>query len=77
MVFKDILKDLLIKTGNSQKGLARKMGKSPSGITMLFQREGLRVHTMVEVCEALGYEVIIRPQNYVRLMDEEVRVDNE
>ena len=77
MDYKEILRVMLGKSGNTQKGLAKKIGKSPSAITMLFRREGLRVYTMVQLCEAMGFEVIIRPQNYVRLMDEEMRLENE
>lgn len=66
---------MLKKTGNTKKGLARKVGRDPSSITMLFRREGLQVRTLQMLARAMGYEIVLRPQNYVRLMDEEILLD--
>lgn len=75
MNYKECIMHMLKKTGNTKKGLARKVGRDPSSITMLFRREGLQVRTLQMLARAMGYEIVLRPQNYVRLMDEEILLD--
>lgn len=77
MDYKALLSEMLIRSGNTKKGLARKVGMSSSGMSMLWRREGLRVRTLLKLSKAMGYEVVLRPQNYVRLMEKELILDEE
>ena len=77
MNYKELLSEMLHRVRISKRELARRTGKSPSGVGMLWRREGLRVGTLLQCAKAMGYEVVVRPQNYVRLMDEELLLDSE
>ena len=77
MDYKALLSEMLRRSHNTKKGLARKVGMSASGMSMLWRREGLRVRTLLKLSRACGYEVVVRPQNYVRLMEEELLLDAE
>lgn len=77
MNYKELLTEMIKRTKQTKRGLGRKVGMSPSGMTCLWQREGLRVRTLLKLTKASGYEVVVRPQNYVRLMDEELLLDEE
>ncbi len=75
MTYKEVLTEVLKRSGNTKKGVARKIGANPSWMTMVWRREGIRVHSLYIIAKACGYEIVLRPQNYVRLMDKELLLD--
>lgn len=63
----------MLKTRDiSRKELARRMNITPGRITRIFQSENIRVARLVEVCDAMDYEVAIRPKHLVRKLPEEM-----
>ena len=58
---KDIVKDILKDSNMSQNDLAEKLGVKQSNITGLLNRyDTMKVSSLVEMIEAMGYELIVR-----------------
>ena len=75
MTHQEIIKTMLKQRGYSQKRLAREMGTQACTITVVMKSENLYTKTLLRMCKVLGYEVVIRPKNYVRPMELEMVFD--
>ena len=63
MVVGEALRKALKDSGHNQTWLADKMGYcGPSGISNIVWRNNLKVDTLIEICEILGYEATIQPK---------------
>lgn len=60
---KQIIRNLMVKTGTSQEKLAKKSGmKSQSNITGILNRcKSLRVDTLEQLIAAMGYKMMVVP----------------
>ena len=77
MTHQEIIRVMLKQRGYSQKKLAREMGTQACTVTAVMKSENLYTKTLLKMCKVLGYEVIIRPKNYVRPMELEMVFNEE
>lgn len=75
MTHQEIIRLMLKQTGYSQKRLAREMGTQACTVTSVMKTESMHTKTLLKMCKVLGYEVVIRPKNYVRAMELEMIFD--
>lgn len=61
MDFFDVLREMLRTSGNTATGMSQKLGRSNSFLSMAFHdKKSPRTDTLAAICEACGYELIIR-----------------
>lgn len=75
MTHQGIIRYMIKHRGYSQKRLAREMGTQACTVSAALKSESMLTKTLLKMCEVLGYEIVIRPKNYVRLMDMEMVLD--
>ena len=75
MKHREIVKQMLKQRGYSQKRLAREMGTQACTVTVALRSDNMYTRTFLKMCEVLGYEIVVRPKNYVRPMELEMMFD--
>lgn len=75
MTLQEVLKGMLGHRGYSQKRLAREIGTQACTITAIMKSGNTTTRSLVKSCNVLGYEIVLRPKNYVRPMDMEMILD--
>lgn len=75
MTHNDIIRYMLKQRGCSQKKLAREIGTQACTVTVALKSDNMYTRTLLKMCNVLGYEIIIRPKNYVRPMELEMVFD--
>lgn len=72
MKYKEAVQWMLKREGKRQVWVSRRVGMSENYIAQLMRRKGdTMLGGFLKVCDVLGYEVVLRKKNYVKLMDEE------
>lgn len=71
----EIVKEMMLHRGYSQRRLARETGTQTCSITNVLHKENTTLKTMTRICKVLGYEIVFRPKNYVRAMEGEMILD--
>jgi transcriptional regulator with XRE-family HTH domain len=60
----EALKCILKRTGLSQKKVADRLGlRSGTTVSMRMNRETVRLYNIVELLDAMGYEMVAMPKN--------------
>lgn len=77
MQLKEALKIMIKGSGLKRKEIAKKLGRAnQTTISQWFYQDSIGVKTLCEICDALDYEVVIRPKNYLRLVEREMIIDS-
>ncbi len=58
----DVIYRLLKETGTPQTELAQALGQTQGAIANRLKREGITTRTFLEMVDALGYEITVRPK---------------
>ena len=62
MILKDATNKMITDNSHSHASLAKAMGyKSSASISNLTSRNDMKVSFLLEMCDFLGYEVVLRP----------------
>ncbi len=69
------IKELFSRTGAKQKDVAANLGyKSPAIISNAIARENITLDVLVRLCEALNYNVVLRP-SVIKASETEIVID--
>ena len=76
MIFKDALKKLIKDNNQSHASLSQLIGKkNPTYISNMVVRGSCTVTTLLEITDALGYEIYIKPKFGDNKADRTIRLD--
>lgn len=63
MNFREAVKQMIKNEHITQVELAEKMGfKTQAGVSSLLLKKGVSISTLLKVCEATEYEIVLRPK---------------
>ena len=75
MTHNEAIKAMCKERGIRQYELADMLGITTQAITNFVHSNNVRLDTFQKIIECADYELIIRPKNWIRLMEGELRVD--
>ena len=78
MKTKQAIKKILKQEHMTQKVLSEKMGYArPSNLNTVLRANNPKIETLVNIMDALGYEVVLRPKNGSDKVSRSVILNNE
>ena len=78
MDYREIIYTMVKGSGETMYAVSKRMGKSSNYVSQLMKRPGdTTLDSFLKMCEAMNYEVIVRKQNYLKLLDGEIRVEED
>lgn len=76
MIFREALKKLIKDNKKSHASMALLIGrKNPTFISNMVTRGNCNVDTLLEIADALGYEVIIKPKSGEEKAERTIRLE--
>ena len=62
MMLRDVINKMIKDNSHSHASLAKAMGyKSSASISNVTSRNDMKVSFLLEMCDSLGYEIVLRP----------------
>lgn len=79
MELREIVEAMIEERGMTRSKLGRRIGHtSGSSLTQSLNRDGgFTCKTLIKICNALDYEIVIRKKNYLRHVEGEMTVGEE
>lgn len=76
MIFKEAIKKLIKDNNTSRQGLADMTGrKQGSSIGNAIDRNNMTIQVLLEITDALGYEVVIKPTRGENKAERTIKLD--
>lgn len=78
MNWRELITAMLKATKASKYSVGVRLKKSSNYLTQLEKRkEDIKVGSLLDVCEVLGYEVVVRRRNYLKAMEGEMILERD
>lgn len=78
MTYKEIINAMLTERMARKKDVSKRIGKADNFVVQVLRRDNdIVLGTLLSICNAMDYEIVVRKKNYLRLVEEEMLLDGE
>ena len=75
MNLKEAINKVIKMCNKTQKEVAEDIGTSQGALSTMLVRNNMQVSTLIKICEAMDYEVVLRPTKGTNVKERTVVID--